>query len=694
MKKLILAFCLYASYAHAQEPCLSEILFQEEAKKDPSLLEARRTLEAFTKSWIEQHAGDVRRSANSAIATYVIPVVFHVIHVGGTENISDAQIYSQLVRLNQDFRRQNPDTGNTYAPFKTVAADCDIEFRLAQKDPSGNCTTGINRIYSPLTFNARQNVKSLIDWPRDQYLNIWVVASIENTSGIAGIVGGFATFPGPNAAVDGIEIRSDRVGTIGTGAANYGRVLTHEGGHWLNLIHIWGDENNCAQDDGVSDTPLQGTYTFSTCPSSPYTDACQPSGNGIMFQNYMDYTAPQCMNLFTVGQGNRTHAALNSVAGQRSSIWTPANLIATGTDGTPAVLCPPVADFIPKTKFVCEGSSLSFKDISWGGADTARLWNFQSGSPLTDTSAQPVITYNTPGQYNVSLTNYNSAGNDTKTIIKHVIVSPNAVSQSIPYSEGFENGIFPYNDWYILNDNGGSNWETTTIAAATGSFSLTLDNFTGGNKGPDEFITPAFNLSNVTGVLMTFNLAFTYKSSSTNTDRLVIYYSADCGKTWTVRRTISGTTFPTTTGFISSAFFPSPTQWRAETANFTTPLASTQPNVRFRFEFTHDNGNNIYIDDINITGTVDINEALAQKTNLNIYPNPSRNHTFVSFKTDEDYNVKIEITDVTGRLVNSISENMKAGEHEVKLNNSLEKGVYIVRLLLDNNSFFKRVVME
>ena len=111
MKKLILAFCLYASYAHAQEPCLSEILFQEEAKKDPSLLEARRTLEAFTKSWIEQHAGDVRRSANSAIATYVIPVVFHVIHVGGTENISDAQIYSQLVRLNQDFRRQNPDTG-------------------------------------------------------------------------------------------------------------------------------------------------------------------------------------------------------------------------------------------------------------------------------------------------------------------------------------------------------------------------------------------------------------------------------------------------------------------------------------------------------------------------------------------------------------------------------------------------------
>ena len=130
------------------------------------------------------------------------------------------------------------------------------------------------------------------------------------------------------------------------------------------------------------------------------------------------------------------------------------------------------------------------------------------------------------------------------------------------------------------------------------------DKITGSNKGPDEFITSAFNLSNVTGTSMTFKLAFAYKSSSTNTDKLVVWASTDCGQSWLARKTISGTNFPTTTSFFTSAFFPSPTEWRTETVNLSTPLISTQPTVRLRFEFVHDNGNNIYIDDININGQI------------------------------------------------------------------------------------------
>ncbi len=691
MKKLILALCLYTSYAQAQEPCLSEILFQEQAKKDPSSLEARQNLEIFTQNWIAQHGGEAKYGAKSATATYIIPVVFHVIHKGGAENISDANILAQLNVINQDFSRQNPDAVNTYAPFVAAAANTDIEFRLAQIDPNGNCTTGINRIYSPLTTNARSNIKALIDWPRDKYLNIWTVESIENTNQIAGVVLGFATFPGPDAALDGAVVRASSVGPVSSAG---GRVSTHELGHWLNLRHIWGDEAACANDDGVGDTPLQGTYTFSTCPSSPYFDACQPNGDGIMFQNYMDYTAYTCMNLFTQGQAARMDAALNSATGQRSSIWQQANLIATGTDGTPAVLCTPIADFIPRTRFVCEGGSLTFKEMSWGGADTARSWSFPSGSPSTDTSAQPTVMYATPGSYDVSLTASNSAGSDTKTVTNHVIVSPNVVAQSVPYAEGFENGTFPFNDWYVINDNGSSSWETTSIAAASGINSLVIDNMAGPAKGPDEFITPAFNFSNVSAGTMTFKVAFAYKSASTNTDRLQITYSTDCGETWTLRKTLSGVTFPTTASYFSSAYFPAPSDWRTESVPISTVAIMGKPNVRFRFEFMNDNGNNIYIDDININGTVGIGELLAEKANLNIYPNPSKTHTYVSFTTDQDFKVRIEISDVTGRIVNTISENMNAGDHQVQLNNNLEKGVYFVRLFLDNNTITKRVVMQ
>ena len=695
MKKLLLSFCLFTTMSNAQEKCLSEILFQEAARKNPALQESRDRLESFTKAWIATNGETVKRNS-SATATYVIPVVFHVIHKGGAENISDAQILDQMNIINRDYRRQNPDTTATYSPFKSVAADCDIEFRLAKKDPNGNCTTGINRIYSPLTDNARQNVKALIDWPRNQYLNIWVVNSIENSSGAPGTVLGFATFPGPSASIDGVVVKSDYVGNIGTSLNHAGRVLTHEIGHWLNLRHIWADATGCATDDGVSDTPIQDTYTFSTCPTSPYFDACQPiGGNGIMFQNYMDYTAYTCMNIYTQGQAARMQAALNDPTYGRSTIWTLANLIATGTDNTlPTVLCAPKADFLPRTKFVCAGNSLTFKDISWGGAETSRSWSFPSGNPATDTIAQPVVNYATPGQYDVSLTANNSAGSDTKTVTNHVIVSPGIITQSIPFSEGFENGTFPFNDWYVINDNGNSQWEVTSIAAATGSNSLTIDNMIGASKGPDEFITSAFNLSNVTGASMTFNLAFAYKSASANADKLNISYSTDCGQTWTIRKSLSGTSFPTTTLFFSSAFFPSPSQWRTETVSISTPLVSTKPNVRFRFEYVQDNGNNIYIDDININGTVGIEEAEAEKANLKIYPNPSHKNTYVSFTTEQDFNVRIVVSDVTGRVVNTISEEMPAGDHQLLMDKNLEKGVYFVKLFLNNTSVTKRVVMQ
>ena len=215
--------------------CFSEENFREQAAKDPSLIKKRQQLET-------QMAENSAKPMNIHTGPYVIPTVVHIIHEGGDENISKAQVLDQLRIMNEDFRKMNPDTVNIPAPWKTVAADCNMEFRLAQKDPSGNCTDGINRVYSHLTNNARDNVKSVIQWDNTKYFNIWIVKSIDGGGSGGGIVLGFSSFPGLDPAKDGIVIRSDCFGSIGTVvAANYdkwGRTPTHEVGHFMNLFHI------------------------------------------------------------------------------------------------------------------------------------------------------------------------------------------------------------------------------------------------------------------------------------------------------------------------------------------------------------------------------------------------------------------------------------------------------------------------
>ena len=233
----ILSFGLHKN-GNAQlsnDKCHAEIMFQEAAAKDPQVLRNREELEHYTEEFISSGA-----AARSQSVLKVIPVVVHVVHYGGAENISRAQIEDQIRVLNEDYQRLNPDTVNTPAVFQPVAGNTQVQFRLAQLDPDGNCTDGVTRIFSPLTYNARNNVKSLRCWPRDKYLNIWVVNSIANVNGSPGTVIGFAQFPGGADSTDGVVIKYDYMGTIGAAASSQGagRTATHEVGHWLNLRHI------------------------------------------------------------------------------------------------------------------------------------------------------------------------------------------------------------------------------------------------------------------------------------------------------------------------------------------------------------------------------------------------------------------------------------------------------------------------
>jgi PKD repeat protein len=684
--------------AYAQEKCLTEIMYREEAAKNPRLVQDRQLLEEFTEQFVKDWEQNKNANKGSAVNPIIIPVVVHVIHFGGPENISKAQILDQIRILNEDFRRLNADTVNTPAAFQAVAGDANVEFRMAQKDPNGNCTDGILRVYSPLTFNARNNVKALSYWPSNKYLNMWIVSSIENTSGLQGDVIGFAQFPGTGtAATDGVVIKHDFMGGIGTaaGSGNNGRTATHEVGHWLNLRHIWGDAT-CGN-DFVSDTPPHEAANFG-CPSFPHLSSCTGNPpNGDMYPNYMDYTDGDCQNIFSNGQIARMTATLNSSISGRNNLWTQNNLIATGTDGTPPVLCSPVADWAPNPRFICEGAFITFRDESWGGEATSRVWSFPGGTPSTDTSALPTVTYNTAGVYDVSLTVTNATGTNTKTLTGQVVVSPNSIpNATIPFAEGFESGSLA-SDWYISNLNGGSAWEVNNAAAKTGTYSINLFNYlTANDKGPDEFMTQAYNFSNVTGLQMSFDLAYaTYPPATTDNDVLTVSYSTTCGRLWTQRYSKTGTALQTTTAGSSGNFVPtSASQWRTEVISLTTTAVSTKPNVRFRFLFNHDNGNNIFIDNINLTGTVGLDQVTIEPDNVNVYPNPTTSDAFVQFNTFNSGRMRIEISDALGRVVSTFEDMLMAGEHTYSITENLDKGVYFVRLISEESDITKKLVIR
>ncbi|MDF2435723.1 MAG: hypothetical protein K0Q95_99 [Bacteroidota bacterium] len=218
----------------------------------------------------------------SADVTYIIPVVFHIIHVNGPENISDAQVFAQVNRMNEDYRKMNSDTSAIVSRFDTLAADVKIEFRLAQLDPNGNCTNGIERIYSHKSIQADNNSK-LNQWPREKYLNIWVVHDIAGSTSTSTILG-YAQFP---SDVNGPLFPYDGIVAVYSSVNGSSRTLTHEVGHWLNLQHTWGSTNEpnvACGDDLVDDTPYTKGH-FSTCPLLDAPCTTNPFTANFKFDN-------------------------------------------------------------------------------------------------------------------------------------------------------------------------------------------------------------------------------------------------------------------------------------------------------------------------------------------------------------------------------------------------------------------------
>ena len=281
---------------------------------DPEFRVRRGKIHAATELMVRRGVA-MRRVEKKALT---IPVVVHVVYRTPGENISDAQIKSQIVALNRDYSAANADKNITPPVWQGVIGNAQIKFALATKDPKGKTTNGITRTKTTKgSFGTDDHVKrastgGATAWPASKYLNLWACS-------LGGGLLGYAQFPGGAAATDGVVILNTAFRTNGTAAApfNLGRTAVHEVGHWLNLNHVWGDTSDCSGTDHVSDTPNAQLPNYHQ-PVFPHV-TCTNGPNGDMFMNYMDYVDDAAMVMFTAGQIARMQATL---AGPRSSIGT------------------------------------------------------------------------------------------------------------------------------------------------------------------------------------------------------------------------------------------------------------------------------------------------------------------------------------------------------------------------------------
>jgi PKD repeat protein len=616
-------------------------------------------------------------SAKSAAATLTIPVVFHVLHLNGSENISDAQIQSAISVLNIDYRKQNPDTTQIVTAFKNLAADVNVEFVLASLDPDGKCTNGITRHYDTHTdWDVDQSFYTYT-WPPAKYLNIYVVRSMTNSGAAA-----YTFLPGSvPASMDAIVTLDNYVGKIGTSSSGRSRTLTHEVGHWLGLPHIWGSTNNpgvSCGDDGVSDTPI--TKGHSWCNLSSGSTCNPPTVENI--QNYMNYSG--CPRMFTIGQSNKMNGVLASTLADRDKVVSAQNMTATGIVN-PNYNCAPKPEFV-STPYTCEGSQLTFTDHSYNG--TVSSWEWSSpGASTISIMQNGVLTFTNSGLMPVKLKVGNSFGSDSLTKINFVTVMA-ANGSTINVVQDFDSGTYPNNQWIASVPQFGTGFAATNTVGASGSNCMYINNYLDNPSQPANLITPKYDLVNVTGAQLTYKYAYAQKGNSA--DELSVFVSTNCGQSWINMYTQAGS------GMATAPLPVNVTPYVPLSSEFKTQVISLGPyqgnaKVHFRFEFTPDPGgagNNFYLDDINVSGTVGLKEIFSSN-DLDLYPNPAK--TSVSIKTNVLIR-SVNIMDVIGKHVETL-EGSNAHEQTITVSH-LSKGIYLLKISSDKGSVFKKLVIE
>lgn len=629
---------LIAAVANAQAPpCGSDAYLARHA----------RAIERMEARYAEAFPAGGPQLRSSHVKT--IPVVVHIFHQGGPENISDAQVQSQIQVLNEDYRKLPGTNGDGNG------VDTEVQFCLARVGPNGECTNGIVRINSPLADHQsfqRTMLKQISGWDNTRYLNIYVVQDIDNGSGTLG----YSSYPDGPPEEDGFVVLHDAFGTMGTAQApqNLGRTASHELGHWLGMYHTFQDgcgTDVCTTGDLVCDTPPVAAPHFG-CPASANTCSNDAPDVNDLVDNYMDYTNDACKSMLTAGQRDR---AQNMLQLFRYDIWQPANVLATGCDSAfVPVPCGAVSNFATLVSTVCTGNPVQFVStalndpISW-------QWYFPGGTPATSTVEDPVVSYAAPGTYDVALVVQNGIGGDSLMIPGMITVQDPVAGQLPPFSEGFESLVFPPNGIVVENPDGENTWVLDTVAVqAEGIASAHMDNLTYTNYGQSDGLRlPTFDFLNF-GATPWLRFRWAYARSSPNySDQLVVLASTDCGVNFTQVWSRTGSALATgptqTTPYIPD----STTNWKY--ANINLNAFANSDHVIIKLVNVTDGGNYLYVDRINLGDQfVGIEDVAADEAEVIAYPNPTTGVVQLRGIPSASASGTLDVYDATGRSITSL----------------------------------------
>ncbi len=422
-------------------------------------------------------------------------------------------------------------------------------------------------------------------------------------------------------------------------------------------------------------------------------------------QNFMEYS--YCSVMFTEGQKERMRATLELPLSGRNNLWTDANRALTGTDDNP-LTCAPIADFYPEKKFVCIGGLTTMHDNTTNGIVDSWFWTFEDGVPATSTEQNPTVEFTTYGRKTITLTVGNEVGSNTKTFNDCVIVAPDGTEMAGPLlQEGFDSQSEFYLHWVPLNyDQNTSNWHqvsnvgfSNNTSAMLNAYEMDASLIDEGGHDIDALVSPVYDLSSIASdAEISFDWAFATQSIDLAgiTDSLEVEISRDCGRTYPAIVSI-GNPNPVkkikgvnlvTAGNVSIPFVPqSSSDW--DHASFEIPNTWLGPG--FRMKFTYHAGefpNNLYIDNINLSGVLAVAELNADFYGARLFPNPSEDVTTLTYVNPSSAAIEITLADLSGRIVQRYTPNNKTpGTQTLNIQTSeLAKGLYLVNMNSTQNT--------
>lgn len=592
--------------------------------------------------------------AKSSNPSVVIPVVVHVIYSNAAGNLTDAEVNQIINLLNLDFAKLNGHTSNIPAVWDTVATNTNIQFCLAQRDPSGAPTDGIDRRNTTVSqFNDQTSMKfdstgGLNSWNPAKYFNIWI-CNYSST-------GSHAFAVSPTYTINytyGVVVDRSWVGTTYT-------TLTHEIGHCFGLDHIWGDDQPGCTSDHIHDTPPQQDYS-PACLSYPWVDVCSPDTNGRMFMNFMDYG--DCRSMFTNGQADKMHSVLST---------SPYDLLTTSDGCTPVTLFSNDAgafSILSPLGEICNTDVLHPKVVirNWGTNPlTSVTITYQVGSSLPQTyswtgnlpslaydtvllpsiisnSGNQVISVSTSIPNGVTDQNINN-DNTASTILVSLI------GNNLPLVYGFEDSQFPPIDWALYEGNYLNLITRSTDASKSGIAALKVD-LTYVQDEEVILTTPNLDLTNTSSPELSFELAYRMRYDTTTNyyDRLEVFISNDCGETWQSIYDKQAYGLATAPNIDPNDYLPNTGDWRLETIDLTAHASNA--NALFQFKFSSPWGGIVWLDDINISGTpLTIDEASSNAA-FSIFPNPNSGVFQIQMSYEHSKNIKVEIVNTMGQTI-------------------------------------------